>query len=144
MKVLINLITGICLLLFAVNSISAQQWEFSNNHDKKFMSEDEYYHQLKASVYKEYKDATFSMRQKISYKEFPEYLSRFEKKTGAYLNQPEQKLTPTIHPDRQAYFFGTFVQTKDKENWKYIVIDAESGKSLESGTRFHHYKNPYN
>jgi hypothetical protein len=73
-KVHINVIAGLCLLLLAVNPISAQQWEYSNNQEKVFMSEDEYYHQLKASVYKEYKNATFSMRQKISYKEFPEFL----------------------------------------------------------------------
>lgn len=143
-KVLIHVIALLCLLVLAVNPISAQQWEYSNNKEREFMSEDEYYHQLKASIYKEYEDATFSMRQKIPYKEFPDFLWRFEMKTGAHVNQPKQKLTPTIHPDRQVYFFGTFIQTKDKENWKYIVIDAESGKSLEGGSRFHKYENPYN
>jgi hypothetical protein len=32
--------------------------------------------------YKEYKDATYSVRQKIPYKETPDALMTFEKKTG--------------------------------------------------------------
>lgn len=48
-----------------------------------------------------------------------------------------------IHPDRQVYFFASFSQNEVEELHKYIVIDAETKKELQSGKSYHHYDNPY-
>ena len=47
-----------------------------------------------------------------------------------------------IHPDRQVYFSLPF-QNEVEELHKYIVIDAETKKELQSGKSYHHYDNPY-
>lgn len=93
--------------------------------------------------YKEYKDSTYSIRQILSYKETPDALMTFEQKTGRYFGQPKQELAPFIHPERQVYFFASFVQTKNKEYWKYTIIDAETKRQLEGGNAYHLYENPY-
>lgn len=67
----------------------------------------------------------------------------FEKKTGMYFGQPRQELSPFIHPERQVYFFVSFVQTREKEYWKHTVIDAETKRQLEGGNSYHNDENPY-
>jgi hypothetical protein len=131
----------ITFIVLSVSSIptSAQQFDYPNNKDKSFVSEDEFYQQLKKDVYREYDDATYSIKRKITYKEIPDAVMTFEKKTGNYMCQPKQVLSPAIHPERQVYFFASFVQTKEEEFWKHTVIDAETKRQLEGGDSYHHY-----
>ncbi|MGP4039665.1 hypothetical protein ACTWP4_07160 [Gracilibacillus sp. D59] len=135
----------IALLMFVVLSIStsAQQFEYPANQEKSFVSVNEFYQQTEKDDYMEFKDATYSVRQKISYKETPNAIMTFEKKTGRYFGQPKQTLSPSIHPERQVYFLASFVQTKDKEYWKHTIIDAETRRPLITGNSYHRYKNPY-
>ncbi len=135
------------LSLFVALSIPsvAQQFEYPDNKNKSFINANQFYEQLKKNEFKEYKNATFSMRQKISYKEVPDVIMTFEKKTGSYSCQPQPKenLSASIHPERQVYFFASFVQTKDKEYWKHTIIDAETKRKIGGGNAYHNYENPY-
>jgi hypothetical protein len=142
-KRLITLIISFSLFVILAIPTTAQQFEYPANQDKSFISADEFYQQLKKDEYKEFEDATYSVRRKISYKEVPDELMTFEKKTGRYFGQPKQALSPFIHPERQVYFFASFVQTKNEEYWKHTIIDAETKRQLESGNSYHSYKSPY-
>lgn len=135
----------IAFFMFVVLSIptSAQQFEYPANQEKSFVDANEFYQQMEKNDYKEYKDATYSVRRKIFYKETPDAIMTFEKKTGRYFGQPKQEIAPFIHPERQVYFLASFVQTKDKEYWKYTIIDAETKRPLENGNSYHSYENPY-
>lgn len=139
----ITVMLSFTLLIVLSIPTSALQFEYPANKDKFFINENEFYQQMDKKQYKEYKDATYSVRQKILYKETPDELMTFEKKTGRYFGQPKQELAPFIHPERQVYFLASFIQTKDKEYWKYTIIDAESKRQLEGGNSYHSYENPY-
>jgi hypothetical protein len=121
----------------------AQQFEYPNNKDKSFTNPNEFYEQLKKNEFKEYKNATFSVRQKVSYKEIPNVVMTFEKKTGRYHCQSKEELSSSIHPERQVYFFASFVQTNNKEYWKHTIIDAETKRQIGGGNAYHNYENPY-
>jgi hypothetical protein len=134
----------ISLSLFALSlPTSARQFEYPANNEKSFADENLFYRQMIKDDYKEFKDAAYSVRKKISYKEVPDALLTFEKKTGNYFGQPKYELAISIHPDRQVYFLASFVQTKNKEYWKHTIIDAETQKALEGGNSYHSYVNPY-
>lgn len=111
-KKFITLIIFFGILFMFVPQMSAQQFEYPANKDKSFISEDEFYQQLDEKVYQEFKDATFSIRQKIFYKETPDELMAFAKKTGRSLSQTQKNLLPFIHPDRQVYFLASFSDKK--------------------------------
>lgn len=143
MKRLITIIITFGLLVNLAIPVSAQKFDYPDNKDKTFISENEFYQQLKKGLYKEYDDATYSIRRKIAYKETPDAVMTFEKKTGRNMCQPKQELSPNIHPNRQVYFFASFVQTKDKEYWKHTIIDAETKRPLEGERSYHRYENPY-
>ncbi|MEK5063672.1 hypothetical protein [Cytobacillus sp. FSL R5-0596] len=142
MKRLIALIISLCFYAVIAIPTSAQQFDYPSNKSKTYINEDEFYKEIKKD-YKEFKDATYSVRRKLSYKEVPGAIMTFEKKTGGYMCQPKQQLSPAIHPERQVYFFASFVQTKDEEYWKYTAIDAETKRELEGGNSYHKYQNPY-
>ncbi|KAA0543122.1 hypothetical protein FZW96_20915 [Bacillus sp. BGMRC 2118] len=133
-----------CLLIPTLSNASSHQVEYSNNDEKSFIDENKFYHKLTKEQYEEYKDATYSVRRKILYKEVPDTIDVFERKTGRYHGHPKQKLSTSIHPNRQVYFYASFVQDKDEEYWKHIIIDAETKQPLESGNSYHNYLNPYN
>ncbi|PFA69770.1 hypothetical protein CN378_03110 [Bacillus sp. AFS015802] len=122
---------------------SARQFEYPANNEKSFANENVFYQQMNKKDYIEYKDAAYSVRKKMSYKEIPDALLTFEKKTGNYVGQPKQELATSIHPDRQVYFLASFVQTQNKEYWKHTIIDAETQRPLEGGISYHSYENPY-
>lgn len=129
-------------IIFSIPSL-AQQFEYPINKEKSFISADDFYQQLKKDQYREFNDASYSVRSKISYRDVPDAVITFEKKTGRYFGQSKQVLSPSIHPDRQVYFFATFTQSKNKEFWKHTIIDAETQRTLEGGNSFHSYDNPY-
>ncbi|MGE8207338.1 hypothetical protein ACQKP0_22890 [Heyndrickxia sp. NPDC080065] len=142
MKNLITLIISSSLLFILTIPALAEQLEYPANQGKSFTSEDKFYKQLKKE-YREFEDATYSIRRKISYKETPDALMTFEEKTGRYFGQPKQKLAPNIHPERQVYFLASFIQSRDKEYLKFEIIDAETKQSLARGNSSHSYINPY-
>jgi hypothetical protein len=143
MKRFITIISLFCLYALLAVPTSAQQLDYPSNKNKTYINENEFYKELKKDQYKEFKDASYSVRRKFSYKEVPDAVMTFEKKTGRHMCQPKDELSPAIHPERQVYFFASFVQTKDEEFWKYTVIDAETKRQLEGGKSFHKYDNPY-
>jgi hypothetical protein len=144
MNRLLTIIISFSLLLFLAMPSSAQEFDFPSNKEKTFINEDEFYQQLKDDEYKEYENATYSIRRKISNKEVLDAVMTFEKKTGRYNGQSKQEeLNPSIHPERQVYLFASFVQTNNEEFWKYVVIDAETKQQLQGGHSYHLYDNPY-
>lgn len=143
MKRILTIIISFGLLVILAIPVSAQKFDYPSNKEKTFINEDEFYQQLKKDEYKEYDNATYSIRRKIAYKEVPDAVMTFEKKTGRYMCQPKQQLSPAIHPERQVYFYASFVQTHNEEYWKHAIIDAESKRQLEGGDSYHHYDNPY-
>ncbi|MGM0855425.1 MAG: hypothetical protein ACQEWI_23085 [Bacillota bacterium] len=89
MKRFLILIFGFSMFVALSIPTSARQFEYPANNESSFVNENEFYQQMKKNTYKEYKDATYSVRQKISYKETPDALMTFEKKTGRYFGQPK-------------------------------------------------------
>ncbi len=107
------------------------------------MSEDVFYTQLEKKIYKEYNNAAYSVRKKILFKEVPDEEFSFLQKTAGGCRSEVVLQESFIHPDRQVYFFASFTQNEVEEFHKYIVIDAETKKELQSGKSYHHYDNPY-
>ncbi|GIN85784.1 hypothetical protein J6TS2_21700 [Heyndrickxia sporothermodurans] len=142
MKRLLTLIVTFIIMFVLTIPTSAQQFEYPVNQDKSFVNENKFYQTLNKDEFQEFQDATYSIRRKTSYKETPNAIMTFEKKTGRYFGQPKQELASSIHPERQVYFFASFVQTKDTEHWKHTIIDAETKRPLEGGSSFKRYENP--
>ncbi|MGD6893862.1 hypothetical protein [Bacillus infantis] len=143
MKRLIALFIPLSLYVMTANPTLAQQFDYPSNKNKTYIDESKFYNEGNKGEYKEFEDATYSVRRKLFYKEVPDAVMTFEKKTGRYGCQPKQPLAPAIHPERQVYLFASFFQTKDEEFWKYTVIDAETKRELEGGKSYHKYENPY-
>jgi hypothetical protein len=139
-KKFITLVGFLSLFILLTSPTSAQQLEYEANPNKSFMSVDEFFKQLDKEVYEEFKNVSFSVRQKIAYEDTPDALMTFEKKTGRYFGQPKQKIDPSVHPKRQVYFLASFVQNRNEEHWKHIIIDAETKDKLESGKSYHRFK----
>lgn len=122
---------------------SNQKLDYPSNRNKPFVSEDVFYEQLDKKMYKEYNNAAYSVRKKILFKEVPDEEYSFLQKTAAGCRGEVVLQDSFIHPDRLVYFFASFSQNEVEELHKYIVIDAEIKKELQSGKSYHRYDNLY-
>ncbi|MDM5236607.1 hypothetical protein QUF83_10420 [Bacillus cereus] len=145
MKKMICIVFSICFLaqLSTTYAESNQKLEYPSNRNKLFMSEDVFYEQLDKKIYKEYNNAAYSVRKKISFKEVADEEFIFRQKTAVGCRSRLVLQDSFIHPDRQVYFFASFSQNEAEELHKYIVIDAETKRELQGGKSYHHYDNPY-
>lgn len=82
MKKMICIIFIICFLtqLSTTYAESNQKLNYPSNRNKSFVSEDVFYKQLDKKIYKEYKNAAYSVRKKILFKEVPDEEFSFLKK----------------------------------------------------------------
>ena len=135
MKKMICLVFMICFLtqMSTTYAQSNQKLDYPSNRNKSFVSGDVFYEQLDKKIYKEYKNAAYSVRKKILFKEVPDEEFSFLQKTAAGCRGEVVLQDSFIHPDRQVYFFASFSQNEVEELQKYIVIDAETKKELQSG-----------
>ncbi|MCR6790949.1 hypothetical protein [Bacillus paranthracis] len=145
MKKMLCIVFVICFLsqLSTTYAQSNQKLDYPSNRNKPFVSEDVFYEQLDKKMYKEYNNAAYSVRKKILFKEVPDEESSFLQKTAAGCRGEVVLQDSFIHPDRQVYFFASFSQNEVEELHKYIVIDAEIKKELQSGKSYHRYDNLY-
>ncbi len=145
MKKMICLVFMICFLtqMSTTYAQSNQKLDYPSNRNKSFVSGDVFYEQLDKKMYKEYKNAAYSVRKKILFKEVPDEGFSFLQKTAAGCRGEVVLQDSFIHPDRQVYFFASFSQNEVEELHKYIVIDAETKKELQSGKSYHRYDNLY-
>lgn len=145
MKKMICIVFSICFLaqLSTTYAQSNQKLDYPSNRNKPFVSEDVFYEQLDKKVYKEYKNAAYSVRKKILFKEVPDEEFSFRQKTAVGCRSSVVFQDFFLHPDRQVYFFASFSQDEVDEFHKYIVIDAETKRELQGGKSYHHYENPY-
>ena len=145
MKKMICIVFSICFLaqLSTTYAQSNQKLDYPSNRNKPFVSEDVFYEQLDKKVYKEYKNAAYSVRKKILFKEVPDEEFSFRQKTAVGCRSSVVFQDFFIHPDRQVYFFASFSQDEVDEFHKYIVIDAETKRELQGGKSYHHYENPH-
>ncbi|MGN4945550.1 hypothetical protein [Bacillus cereus group sp. MYBK104-1] len=145
MKKMICIIFSLCFFIHmsTIYAESNQKLDYPSNRNKPFVSEDVFYKQLDKKIYKEYNNAAYSVRKKILFKEVPDEEFSFLQKTAAGCRSEVVLQESFIHPDRQVYFFASFSQNEVEEFHKYIVIDAETKKELQSGKSYHHYDNPY-
>ncbi|MDA1536407.1 MULTISPECIES: hypothetical protein [Bacillus] len=145
MKKMICLVFMICFLtqMSTTYAQSNRKLDYPSNRNKPFVSEDVFYKQLDKKIYKEYNNAAYSVRKKILFKEVPDEEFSFLQKTAAGCRSEVVLQESFIHPDRQVSFFASFSQNEVEEFHKYIVIDAETKKELQSGKSYHHYDNPY-
>ncbi|MCP1395559.1 hypothetical protein J3D61_001952 [Bacillus cereus] len=104
------------------------------------MSGDVFYKQLDKKIYKEYKNAAYSVRKKISFKEVADEEFSFLQKTAVGCRSRVVLQDFFVHPDRQVYFFASFTQNEVEAFHKYIVIDAETKRELQEGKSYHPYK----
>ncbi|ENQ3113785.1 hypothetical protein CQZ91_19280 [Bacillus cereus] len=145
MKKMICIIFSLCFFIHmsTIYAESNQKLDYPSNRNKPFVSEDVFYKQLDKKIYKEYNNAAYSVRKKILFKEVPDEEFSFLQKTAVGCRSEVVLQESFIHPDRQVYFFASFSQNEVEEFHKYIVIDAETKKELQSGKSYHHYDNPY-
>lgn len=145
MKKMIYIVFIICFLtqMSTAYAQSNQKLDYPSNRNKSFVSEDVFYEQLNKKIYKEYNNAAYSIRKKISFKEVPDEEFSFLQKTAVGCRSKVVFQDAFVHPDRQVYFFASFTQNEVEEFHKYIVIDAETKKELQAGKSYHHYDNPY-
>ncbi|MEZ2327506.1 hypothetical protein R1C46_27315 [Bacillus tropicus] len=145
MKKMIYTVFIICFLtqMSTAYAQSNQKIDYPSNRNKSFVSEDVFYEQLDKKMYKEYNNAAYSVRKKILFKEVPDEELSFLQKTAVGCRSEVVLQDAFVHPDRQVYFFASFSQNEVEELHKYIVIDAETKKELQSGKSYHHYDNPY-
>ncbi|MES5844209.1 MULTISPECIES: hypothetical protein [unclassified Bacillus cereus group] len=145
MKRMICIVFMICFLtqLSTTYAQSNQKLDYPSNRNKPFVSEDVFYEQLDKKMYKEYNNAAYSVRKKILFKEVPDEEFSFLQKTAAGCRGEVVLQDSFIHPDCQVYFFASFSQNEVEELHKYIVIDAETKKELQSGKSYHRYDNLY-
>ncbi|HDR4709784.1 MULTISPECIES: hypothetical protein [Bacillus cereus group] len=145
MKKMICLVFMICFLtqMSTTYAQSNQKLDYPSNRNKSFVSGDVFYEQLDKKIYKEYKNAAYSVRKKILFKEVPDEEFSFLQKTAAGCRGEVVLQDSFIHPDCQVYFFASFSQNEVEELQKYIVIDAETKKELQSGKSYHRYDNLY-
>lgn len=145
MKKMICIIFGLCFFIHLSTTYaeSNQKLNYPSNRNKSFVSEGVFYEQLDKKIYKEYNNATYSVRKKILFKEVPDEEFSFRQKTAVGCGGEVVLQDIFIHPDRQVYFFASFSQNEVDEFHKYIVIDAETKKELREGKSYHHYDNPY-
>lgn len=120
-----------------------QNLEYPDNQNMSFISEDEFYNKLDKTIYQEYKDAAFSIRQKISFKDVPNAELTFNQKTRLPGEKMSLQNQTHIHPNRQVYFMASFYQNEKEEFHKYTVVDAETKVILLGGNDYHQYENPY-
>ncbi|MGE6313179.1 MULTISPECIES: hypothetical protein [Bacillus cereus group] len=145
MKKMICIVFSICFLiqLSTAYAQSNQKLEYPSNQNKSFVSGDVFYEQLDKKVYKEYKNAAYSVRKKILWKEVQDAEFTFRQKTAVGCRSRVVIQDSFVHPDRQVYFFGSFSQDEVDEFQKYIVIDAETKKEFVSGQSYHYCDNPH-
>ncbi|AJH73685.1 putative group-specific protein [Bacillus cereus ATCC 4342] len=145
MKKMICIIFSLCFFIHmsTIYAESNQKLDYPSNRNKSFVSERVFYEQLDKKIYKEYNNATYSVRKKVLFKEVPDEESSFWQKTAVGCGSRVVLQDAFVHPDRQVYFFASFSQNEVEEFHKYIVIDAETKKELQSGKSYHHYDNPY-
>ncbi|HDR3492574.1 hypothetical protein [Bacillus wiedmannii] len=143
MKKMICIIFVLCFFIHLSTTYaeSNQKLNYPSNRNKSFVSEDVFYEQLDKKVYKEYKNAAYSVRKKISFKEVPDEEFAFLQKTAVGCRSSVVFQYSFIHPDRQVYFFASFFQNEAEEFHKYIVIDAETKRELQEGESYHHCEN---
>ncbi|MBJ7995277.1 hypothetical protein [Bacillus mycoides] len=145
MKKMICIVFSICFLaqLSTTYAQSNQKLDYPSNQNKSFVNENLFYEQLDKKVYKEYKNAAYSVRKKILWKEVQDAEFTFRKKTDVGCRSRVVIQDVFVHPDRQVYFFASFSQDEGDEFHKYIVIDAETKKELRGGRSYHCYENPH-
>ncbi|MDM5464853.1 hypothetical protein [Bacillus cereus] len=145
MKKMICIVFSICFLiqLSTAYAQSNQKLEYPSNQNKSFVSGDVFYEQLDKKVYKEYKNAAYSVRKKILWKEVQDAEFTFRQKTAVGCRSRVVLQDSFIHPDRQVYFFASFSQNEVEELHKYIVIDTETKRELQGGKSYHHCDNPH-
>lgn len=103
---------------------------YPSNHFQSFLVEDEFYMHLDKSVYENYHNATFNMHKKILFKEAADAQKQFHLETNFTHEVMDLSNHTMIHPNRQVYFFASFLQHEQEEFHKFIVIDAETKNIL--------------
>jgi len=110
--------------------------QYPSNHFQSFLVEDEFYKQLDKSIYEEYKDATFNLRQKILFKDVPDTLQIFHMQTNDTSEKLDLSNYIRIHPNRQVYLLASYRQNGQDELHKYIVIDAGTNNILLGSSKY--------
>ncbi|AAP11842.1 MULTISPECIES: hypothetical protein [Bacillus] len=142
MNKMICIVFSLCFFIHLSTTYaeSNQKLNYPSNRNKSFVSEDVFYKQLDKKIYKEYKNAAYSVRKKILFKEVPDEEFSFLQKTAVGCRGRVVLQDFFVHSDRQVYFFTSFIQNEVGEFHKYIVIDAETKRELQEGKSYHPYK----
>ncbi|QDQ03097.1 hypothetical protein FOH38_23075 [Lysinibacillus fusiformis] len=117
--------------------------QYPVNQTKSFLDVDDFYNQIDRTIYEEYNNAAFNIRQKILFKDVPDVKHTFNMKTNHIDEKMDLSNHTFIHPNRQVYFLASFYQNDQEEFHKFVVIDAETKTILLGGSHYHHYDNPY-
>ncbi|MCC2487595.1 hypothetical protein, partial [Bacillus cereus] len=122
MNKMICIVFSLCFFIHLSTTYaeSNQKLNYPSNRNKSFVSEDVFYKQLDKKIYKEYKNAAYSVRKKILFKEVPDEEFSFLQKTAVGCRGRVVLQDFFVHSDRQVYFFTSFIQNEVGEFHKYI------------------------
>jgi len=107
---------------------------YPNNSDKKLHSAVGFSKQIDPVLFKEVKDGSINLKEKILYKDLEntikEKLSDFHDPNlvNIYLNRNEN-----ISPFRQIYLYCSVNDSKHKFKYRFIIFDAETKSVISKG-----------
>jgi hypothetical protein len=117
------------------------------NNDKEIKdSADQFYRALQTQFhYKEYPNATMSIRENVLFKDIDKFV--YKMKDGnlehSYPHSNIKDFYPVPDPNRQVYFLMTVKETDKDFKGQYAVYDAETGNLITAGKNYGQKKEYY-
>jgi hypothetical protein len=140
----------LCFLLFIGVSVDAKVVKndkeevirFPANNGKEIkQSADQFYKELvKEWHYREYPDATMSIRKKVLFKDIDKFVYKYKDGQVGH-SYPDSKknikdFTPAPNANRQVYFLMSVKETERDFKGQYAVYDVETGSFISGGSTF--------
>ncbi|EFV74822.1 hypothetical protein HMPREF1013_04848 [Bacillus sp. 2_A_57_CT2] len=138
-----------CFLLFIGYTVDAEGVKnhkpeeilYPANNDKEIKdSADQFYRALQTQFhYKEYPNATMSIREKVLFKDIDKFVYKMKdgKLEHSYPGSNIKDFYPAPDLNRQVFFLMTVKETEKDFKGQYAVYDAETGNMITAGKSFH-------
>jgi hypothetical protein len=139
----------LCFLLFIGISVDAkvvkndkqEVIQFPANNDKEIkQSADQFYKELeKEWHYREYSDATKSIRKKVLFKDIDKFSYKYKdgQREISYPHSNIKDFSPAPNANRQVYFLMTVKETEKDFKGQYAVYDVETHNFISGGSHYH-------
>lgn len=131
------------ILLFPLTLVQAENdYMFKANPNKKFMEPEKYYYKIDPSVYHEYDNSNINYKGLVLYKDITKKIKKEAKKF--YIINENDNSNPNVSPERKVYLYYTVkvIENNNRGLYKFIIIDAETGKTFAYGEGDRLYSDP--